>query len=1034
MKKERPHPRTGIFLGVALIAIATLIISLRKGGVLAQQTGAAAIIDAAAAFEYRGIASRVVGLSHRPLRVQTRGSREVLAQYDHRALLSAAARAHDLAIKEPSVANVHAEGLGQLLVGDRDAASVLERAIEMQSDEPTPMVAIRKSVDSALLTDLSAAEYVRAVNRDDGFALLLAIEASERAWRLDPTPESAWNRALAIERLGIARPATRAWNAYLSFDSSREWREEAKERIRRFRDRITARPADVAALAAQEDSALLRSIPLQLAEQYFEAELAVTANDLGHLAGLRRIAAHIFESSGDQLPRDTVAAVWRSRSQQAFQLYASGLAAFDRHDLGRAQGAFAQADLLLASDRNPFYLAARFQRIRCECSQAAPSCLLQIRLLRERIPAGSGYTWLSARSAAVEGQALWNKARVYEAVNCFERALHQLERLHDDDGAGWTHMLLANALATAGESDLSLSHQMTCLRWCVSPSDVRKRQVIEESALLFLRRDAVAAATLMIDELHGTPGAPAGRVLQLAIEGLLRARSGDSAASATSFDRARRLLPDVGEGDHERLGTLLSAAEVATRRYVPAQGGIQLTAAIQKYRASSESVWLPQLLLERGNERDRQGDLRGAEADYREAMSLLERSLPRVDGLLIGAGMDASSETVFDKAIRLMLRERRIKGALDIAEHANALHISAAFAEEGGLHDTYLSHATPPTGDPVAEAKPRLGPDRTIVVYHLLNDALITWVVSQRDIVAFREPVRAEDLVADSRRLREHAEKDDRSSPDVERLSQKLLSPWIQRVTLSATLIFIPPPELGAIPFAMLNYRNHPLVERNAISVASSLRAFVDAAAADRARAAAGPAFFAAAGEPSNDLPPLPMASEEALAAAGSYPDHTILTNATRRVFLPAATRFTVIHFAGHALVNEHQPLLSALVFDDELLYVHELTRDSFPRARMIVLSACSTGQEPRPSMSIATALLRQGIPSVVYTLWAVSDSAAAEFAGAFHRRLAAGRSRADALRDAQLSMLHGRTESSSPAAWAAFQLAGDPETMSVMQ
>ena len=534
---------------MAVSATAVLLVSIGLAEHFGRQRATAAIIEAAAALQYRSTVSRVVGLPYRPLQPETRQARtEVIAPPGQWQLLAAAARANDLATKAPSPASIRAEGIGHLLVGDRDAATLLESAVEIQNNEVTATAAIRKSVDAGLLTDLSAAEYVRAVEHDDGSSLLLAIEAGERAWRLGPTPESGWNRALAIERLGTVRAAGRAWSDYLAVDPSREWKSEAKERIRRLQERSTTAPPDVALLAWREAPTASR-IPLQIAEQFFEEELIATANDPGHLAELRRVADRILSTSGDRLPLDAATAMSRSPSERAFHVYARGVSAFDQRDMGSAQTAFAEADALLASDHNPFHLVARFQQIRTECTQAAPSCLSEVRSFRQLLPPSSGYAWLSARSAAVEGQALWNVARVYEAVSCFEQALHGFERLHDDDGAGWTHMLLANALATAGESDLSLDHQMTSLRWSMSPSDARKRQVFEESALLFLRRDALASATLMIDELGGILGTAASRVFQLTIEGLLQARQGDPATASLDFNRARRLLPDTGEGD-----------------------------------------------------------------------------------------------------------------------------------------------------------------------------------------------------------------------------------------------------------------------------------------------------------------------------------------------------------------------------------------------------------------------------------------------------------------------------------------------------
>jgi CHAT domain-containing protein len=78
--------------------------------------------------------------------------------------------------------------------------------------------------------------------------------------------------------------------------------------------------------------------------------------------------------------------------------------------------------------------------------------------------------------------------------------------------------------------------------------------------------------------------------------------------------------------------------------------------------------------------------------------------------------------------------------------------------------------------------------------------------------------------------------------------------------------------------------------------------------------------------------------------------------------------------------------------------------------------------------MSLAHALLSQGVPSVVHTLWRVDDEAAEAFAVEFHRALTAGRSRAGAVRDATCALFTRFPE--RPDWWGAYALAGAPESI----
>jgi CHAT domain-containing protein len=62
----------------------------------------------------------------------------------------------------------------------------------------------------------------------------------------------------------------------------------------------------------------------------------------------------------------------------------------------------------------------------------------------------------------------------------------------------------------------------------------------------------------------------------------------------------------------------------------------------------------------------------------------------------------------------------------------------------------------------------------------------------------------------------------------------------------------------------------------------------------------------------------------------------------------------------------------------------------------------------------------------VISTLWNIRDDATAALMRYFYCRLLSGESAADALRHAQLQMLHG--DYPDPRDWAAFTLNGNPE------
>jgi CHAT domain-containing protein len=94
------------------------------------------------------------------------------------------------------------------------------------------------------------------------------------------------------------------------------------------------------------------------------------------------------------------------------------------------------------------------------------------------------------------------------------------------------------------------------------------------------------------------------------------------------------------------------------------------------------------------------------------------------------------------------------------------------------------------------------------------------------------------------------------------------------------------------------------------------------------------------------------------------------------------------------------------------------------------MLAACETGNEyaagSEGATSLARAFLAAGVPTVVASLWDVGDHPAARLSDLFHRNLLAGDDAEEALRKAQLAMLHGSDETGrSPAAWGAFEVFG---------
>jgi len=158
----------------------------------------------------RSIDGRITSFPYREPAPRLRGTNDEEVDFK---VLTVAAEVQKRAEEHPNARTLHAEGVAYLLTGNKsDAVRVLE-AVRAQ----TPS-------DPQLLSDLAAA-YL-AANRPDK-----ALTTANAAWALAKTPEIAWNRAFAAQRLNDRTKATEAWNDFLRISDSPEWTAEAQKNL-----------------------------------------------------------------------------------------------------------------------------------------------------------------------------------------------------------------------------------------------------------------------------------------------------------------------------------------------------------------------------------------------------------------------------------------------------------------------------------------------------------------------------------------------------------------------------------------------------------------------------------------------------------------------------------------------------------------------------------------------------------------------------------------------------------------------------------
>ncbi len=186
-------------------------------------------------------------------------------------------------------------------------------------------------------------------------------------------------------------------------------------------------------------------------------------------------------------------------------------------------------------------------------------------------------------------------------------------------------------------------------------------------------------------------------------------------------------------------------------------------------------------------------------------------------------------------------------------------------------------------------------------------------------------------------------------------------------------------------------------------------------------------------------LMPLPGAEKEVEYISRTVPSDVYKDyEATESNFKDTVEYYSVLHLAMHTIMDDENPMYSKLAFarnfndtvEDHDLFTYEIYNLKL-NADMVVLSSCSSGfgkmQKGEGMMSMARGFIYAGCPSIVMTLWQVSDLSSAELMSSFYKHLEKGKSKKNALRDAKIDYIQSSDKlKSNPYFWSAFLMVGD--------
>ena len=443
-----------------------------------------------------------------------------------------------------------------------------------------------------------------------------------------------------------------------------------------------------------------------------------------------------------------------------------------------------------------------------------------------------------------------------------------------------------------------------------------------------------------------------------------------------------------------------------------------------------------------GRLKRQQGDIAGAIAAYDNAVG----DLQTLRGDLVSVNRDVqfsfreSVEPVYRESVALLLEsqgQQPSEPTLDKArQRIEALQLAELdnFFQEACLNErTVLLDKIVDQDNPTA----------AIIYPIILPDALQVIVKIPKQPLRYHTIRKTQaEVEAVAVKLQQRLVEPDAVS-EVRNLSQQVYS-WLVAPIASDlqasgvnTLVFVLDGALRSVPMAALYDGKQYLVENYAVSLSLGLQLLNPKPLAEEKLQVLA-AGLVQPPPPYEQFPPLPeIKSEFELINQAGVAKRQLLDAAFTSQALANtvnAAPFNVVHLATHGQFSS-QAKDTFILAADGPINVTEL--DSLLRSRgqtqneaieLLVLSACQTAAgDRRATLGLAGVAVRAGARSTLASLWQISDRSTALFIGEFYQQLAQGNvTKAEALRQAQLTLMREYPNFNRPIYWAPYVLVGN--------
>ncbi|HEV7668905.1 MAG TPA: CHAT domain-containing protein [Thermoanaerobaculia bacterium] len=921
--------------------------------------------------------------------------------------------------------------------------------------------------DPDLLNEVAVARLVYATELDEPQELVFALEASERAVRAAPDRlEILFNRALALETAGLLDRAILGWEGYLTRDENSGWAGEARRHLERLRSpgiperwRALRARLDGAALAGDAESVrrIVALAPQEARETAIEEILgrwgdrvragqeAETDRDLRIAAAIGTALEH---ETGDPTVTRAVAVLQslsdasqnglRLRAARGHAAYRDGIAHFRRLEIEAAEPAFATARADLAALGSPVELWARYGSAGCALLRSRyDEARAELAALARAAPADV-HPVLRGRIEWAFGLASVRQGRFEQALEHDLEAVRRFTAVRERQGLAAVHGLLAEDLDHLGQTTLGWRHRFRALFELAGDRDsLRLHNVLWEGGHSAVKEGAPLAALqfqdegLLVDRRADQPQRIAETLLWRSKTYIALGQPRQALAALASA----RLICARSSGawvrDRVAMDIELATGE-ALRRIDPRAALEPAGRALAYYRERGLKLDLADALLSSARAARGAGQPQEAVAHLDEAIDLFERQRSSVGERTTRFSFSETVQPVYDE---------RIRHAIEISNDPQAGFLLSERARTVPLASIPSVAVASITLNAIQRALPE---DDVLLEYALVEDRLYLWKVTRREFAFMARRIAPERLdrvvesfVSDIKNGLPKSRWRDRSA-----WLRELLLPSGLALSPGATLRIVPDKALNALPFSALRSgeTGRFLVEDHALSLLPSASCLLAPRSA-RPRANAPSALLIAATSWDRRIYPLleslRSADGEVAQLARLYPTAALLSGADAKVeaVLRELPRHSVVHFAGHALVDAEDPASAQLVLapsDDHpgALLASDIARLPLDRVELVVLAACETlgprNARPTGIAGLARPFLDAGARSVVGSLWNLGDRDASPLLARFHRAWIRVHQPAESLRASQLEMLRsGDPKLSRPSVWAGAQVVG---------